>query len=99
MVPSTHALLYVIMSPSGPYFRTGARALSLYAEYEAARTWPGGTGEYKLSLNYTPCFEPQRKALRLGYDQVLWLLGEERKISEVGAMNVFMAFKRDDGGE
>jgi len=35
------------------------------------------------------------------YDQILWLRkeGEEEIIMEVGAMNFFIAVKRDDGGE
>ncbi|KAH9948076.1 branched-chain amino acid aminotransferase II [Amylocystis lapponica] len=45
---SDHSLLYVILSPSGPFFRTGAPA-SLLAMNETVRAWPGGTGGYKLS--------------------------------------------------
>jgi branched-chain amino acid aminotransferase len=36
--------------------------------------------------------------LKQGYDQVLWLLGEEERVTEVGAMNFFVAVKREDGG-
>jgi len=61
------------------------------------RSWPGGTGEYKLGLNYTPCFRPQEEAAKKGYQQILWILGEERKITEVGQMNFFIVVKRDDG--
>ncbi|KAI0709977.1 hypothetical protein C8Q76DRAFT_798748 [Earliella scabrosa] len=60
------------------------------AGYEEA--WPGGTGGYKLALNYAPMFEPQRQAAKLGYDQCLWLLGD--KITEAGAMNFFVVVKR-----
>lgn len=62
------------------------------------RSWPGGTGGYKLGLNYSPGFVPQRAAAQLGYVQVLWLLGAEKIITEAGAMNFFVVVKREDGG-
>ncbi|KAA1475390.1 branched-chain amino acid aminotransferase II [Dentipellis sp. KUC8613] len=91
---SNHALLYVIMSPTGPYFRTPS-GISLLGVNEHVRSWPGGTGGYKLGLNYAPCFHPQRLAADKGYQQVLWLIGEN--ITEAGAMNFFAVVKRDDG--
>jgi len=36
-------------------------------------------------------------AAKKGYDQVLWLLGDDDKVTEVGAMNIFVVVKRDDG--
>ncbi|KAI0344018.1 branched-chain amino acid aminotransferase II [Trametopsis cervina] len=93
--PSDSAILYVVCSPTGPYFRV-SRMLSLKAVGEHVRSWPGGTGGYKLAINYAPTFAPQRTANKEGYDQILWLLDD--KITEAGAMNFFAVFKRDDGG-
>ncbi|KAJ1310769.1 hypothetical protein OPQ81_009290 [Rhizoctonia solani] len=93
---STHACLYVICSPTGPYFPTGYKPVSLWAEQDAVRSWPGGTGAYKLGINYAPCFKPQREAAQKGYQQILWILGEDQRITEVGQMNFFVVFKRDD---
>ena len=93
---SDHATLYVVCCPTGPYFRTGARMLSLKAVGKQVRSWPGGTGEFKLSGNYSPTFQPQKEAIQQGYDQVLWLIGDH--ITEAGAMNLFVAVKREDGG-
>jgi len=90
-------MLYVVCSPTGHYFRTGPTALSILAVDEHVRSWPGGTGQFKLSLNYAPTFMPQRDAARLGYDQILWLLGDDFQITEAGAMNFFVVVKRDDG--
>ena len=75
---STHGMIFVIMSPTGPYFPTGFKPITLMANHQDVRAWPGGTGEYKLALNYAPCFKPQAEAARLGYQQILWLLGDER---------------------
>ncbi|CAE6532050.1 unnamed protein product [Rhizoctonia solani] len=94
---STHACLYVICSPTGPYFPTGYKPVSLWAEQDAVRSWPGGTGAYKLGINYAPCFKPQQEAARKGYQQILWILGENQQITEVGQMNFFAVFKREDG--
>ncbi|KAG9076064.1 hypothetical protein FS749_012195 [Ceratobasidium sp. UAMH 11750] len=95
---STHACLYVICSPTGPYFPTGYKPISLWAEQDAVRSWPGGTGAYKLGINYAPCFKPQREAAKKGYQQILWILGESQQITEAGQMNFFVVFRRDDGG-
>lgn len=90
-------MLYVICSPTGPYFATGARPVALLGVGESVRSWPGGTGGFKLALNYAPTFKPQQYAAKLGYDQCLWLLGD--KITEAGAMNFFVVVRRIDGGE
>lgn len=100
---SDSALLYIILSPTGPYFRNeagGSETISLLAVSEHVRAWPGGTGGHKLGLNYASSFLPQSLATERGYDQILWLLPEPnggRKITEVGAMNFFVAVKREDG--
>lgn len=103
---SDSATLFIILSPSGPYFRNGFHPISLLAISHLVRAWPGGTGAHKLGLNYAPTFMPQIHASSKGYDQILWLLeadcpsGEkELMITEVGAMNVFVVVKRDDGSE
>ncbi|KAI0264978.1 branched-chain amino acid aminotransferase II [Gloeopeniophorella convolvens] len=93
---STHATLYVILSPTGPYIRDSAgKGISLLAAEDQVRAWPGGTGGHKLGLNYAPGFVAQRAAVALGYQQLLWLLGEY--VAEAGAMNVFAVFEGEDG--
>ena len=54
----------------------------------------GGTGYIKCGGNYAASSRAGLKAEKLGYSQVLWLDGVDRKyIEEVGAMNVM--FKID----
>lgn len=53
-----------------------------------------GTGAYKLGANYAPSVMPQKKAANEGYNQNLWLYGEEHYLTEVGTMNAFVVFKR-----
>jgi len=40
----------------------------------------------------------QELAADLGCHQLLWLFGEDRQITEVGAMNVFILYKNQNGG-
>lgn len=46
---SSSALLYVILSPVGPYFKTGTFSpVALLADPSFVRAWPGGCGDCKL---------------------------------------------------
>ncbi|KAH7875315.1 aminotransferase [Lentinula edodes] len=94
---SDHATLCIFLSPTGPYFRSGGKSISVLAVFDTVRAWPGGTGGHKVALNYSPGFLPLRTAQKQGYDQILWLLGDDMKVTEAGAMNIFIVVKRDDG--
>lgn len=97
-IPSD-ALLFVITSPVGPYYSTGFKAVKLEATDYAVRAWPGGVGDKKLGANYAPCIKPQLEAASRGYQQNLWLFGEEKYVTEVGTMNVFFVFKDSTTGK
>jgi len=86
-------LLFVICSPVGPYYKGGFKPVKLLATTEFVRAFPGGTGGYKLGANYGPSVVPQVKAAKQGYDQILWLSGEDDGLTEVGTMNLFLCFK------
>ncbi|KAH7913804.1 aminotransferase [Hygrophoropsis aurantiaca] len=97
VVPSDSATLVVIASPSGPYFAGEVKPVSLLAVSETVRAWPGGTGGHKVGGNYSPGFLPQKLAEKQGYSMVLWIFGEDKSVTEAGAMNFFVVLKRDDG--
>ena len=44
------ALLYCIACPVGPFFKTSSlfEPVSLYADPQFVRAWPGGIGEFKM---------------------------------------------------
>lgn len=94
---SSSALLYCIACPVGPYYPTGFKAVSLEATSEAIRAWPGGAGNRKLGANYAPCILPQLEAAGRGFHQNLWLFGDDQRLTEAGAMNVFVVL-RDAAG-
>ena len=79
----------IICSPSGAYYAEGLNPVKIYVEEEFVRACPGGTGAVKCGGNYAASMAAGEKAHKLGYSQVLWLDGVERKyVEEVGAMNI-----------
>jgi branched-chain amino acid aminotransferase len=88
-------LLYVITSPVGAYYPNGFQPVQLTTETPYVRAWPGGTGMAKVGGNYAATMRAQSEAAQQGYDQVLWLFGEDEQITEVGAMNVFFVFRHN----
>jgi branched-chain amino acid aminotransferase len=88
--PPSNALLFVILSPVGPYYKGGFKAVSLLATTEFVRAYPGGTGGYKLGANYSPGVVPQVEAAKLGYDQILWLLGSDDLLTEVSQFPILL---------
>jgi len=83
-------LFCIILSPVGAYYAGGINPVKIYIEREYVRAVKGGTGFAKVGGNYASSLIGQQKAEQLGYAQVLWLDGIERKyVDEVGAMNVF----------
>lgn len=92
--PSDSYQFLVIASPSGAYYEEGLNPVKIYVEDEYVRAAPGGTGFIKCGGNYAASLAGQMKAHEMGYSQVLWLDGIERKyVEEVGSMNCF--FKID----
>jgi len=89
--------LFVILSPVGPYYPSGFAAVKLYANTKNVRAWPGGVGNVKAGGNYAPTIKCQLEASKKGCAQVLWLFGEDLKITEVGTMNQFFVWKNKKG--
>ncbi|MDR1210097.1 MAG: branched-chain amino acid aminotransferase [Clostridiales bacterium] len=88
--PSATYKFMIILSPVGAYYKEGLNPVRIYVEDEYVRAVRGGIGYTKASANYASSLAGQVKAERLGYTQVLWLDGVERKyVEEVGTMNAF----------
>ena len=87
--PAKSYRFVIILSPVGAYYPQGVNPIKIYVEDEFVRATKGGTGFAKCGGNYASSIAAQVKAEKLGYTQVLWLDGVERKyIEEVGTMNV-----------
>lgn len=87
-------LHFIIVSPSGAYFASGFKPVSVWVEQEHVRAVRGGTGAAKCGGNYAASLFVSEKAARAGYQQVLWLDAlEHRYIEEVGAMNIGFVYE------
>eukprot|EP00727_Mastigamoeba_balamuthi_P010901 m51a1_g6433 putative branched-chain amino acid aminotransferase (372) ;mRNA; r:362474-364190 len=90
------AKIFVILSPVGPYYATGWKAVKLVcSDGTYCRAFPGGTGCYKVGGNYALSMVPQEDAHHKGYQQVLWLHNKE--CTEVGTMNFFLYWINEQG--
>ena len=101
------ALLFVIAVPwpdftkvTRPGETEPAKGLKLYASSpDTIRAWPGGFGYAKLGANYGPSLQQHGQAKALGFDQILWLFGEDRQVTEAGASNFFIVWKNAETGQ
>jgi branched-chain amino acid aminotransferase len=86
---SDQYMFIVMLSPVGAYYAEGLNPVKIFVEEDYVRAVRGGTGSTKCGGNYAAGLAAQYKAKQLGYSQVLWLDGAERKyVDEVGTMNV-----------
>ncbi len=88
-----NARFVLIASPVGSYYAEGINPVRIMIEADDVRAVRGGTGYAKCGGNYAASNRAGENAEKLGFSQVLWLDGVERKyIEEVGAMNVMFRF-------
>jgi len=95
--PAKHVKVFVVLCPVGPYFRTGFAPVSLLADPKYIRAWPGGAGRCKVGGNYAPGIGIGAQASKQGFQQILWLYGDDHQVTEVGTMNQFFYWKKPDG--
>ena len=92
--PSKTYKFFIICSPVGAYYPGGLKPVKIMVEEHHVRAVVGGLGEAKTMANYAASLLAGEKAKKLGYTQVLWLDGVEKKyVEEVGTMNIL--FKID----
>jgi branched-chain amino acid aminotransferase len=86
-------LHFIIVGPVGPYFATGFKPVAVYVSREHIRAVRGGTGAAKTGGNYAASLYVSERVREMGYQQVLWLDGIERRfVEEVGAMNIAFVY-------
>ncbi|MBI0434183.1 branched-chain amino acid aminotransferase [Roseomonas sp. KE0001] len=89
--PAHSYTYFVICSPVGAYYKEGVKPVRILATDTHVRAVQGGLGEAKTAANYAASLSAQQEAEKLGFTQVLWLDGVERRfIDEVGTMNIMM---------
>ena len=69
---AAEAELFVILSPTGPYYSADAaeiKPIRLLADPRHVRAWPGGCGSVKMGSNYAPSLAVADRAARHGCQQ------------------------------
>ncbi|KKY15746.1 putative branched-chain amino acid aminotransferase [Phaeomoniella chlamydospora] len=77
--------------PATPPPKTGLKLLA--SNPDSIRAWPGGFGHAKVGANYGPSLQAYGAAKERGFDQILWLFGEQRFVTEAGAANFFVVWR------
>jgi branched-chain amino acid aminotransferase len=91
--PSTEVTYLLIGSPSGSYFPSGVRPVTVWLSEDFSRAAPGGTGEAKTGGNYAGGLLAQAQAAEQGCDQVVWLDSREHRwVEEMGGMNLCFVY-------
>ncbi|WP_375383994.1 branched-chain amino acid aminotransferase [uncultured Microbacterium sp.] len=90
--PANKVNYYVIASPVGPYFKGGAKPVSIWLSEDYARAGKGGTGAAKTGGNYAASLLPQAEAYEEGCDQVVFL-DQDGNVEELGGMNIVFVYK------
>jgi branched-chain amino acid aminotransferase len=93
--PSAEYLYIVIASAVGGYFKGGAPAVSLWVSQDYTRAAPGGTGAVKCGGNYAASLAAQAEAIRMGFDQVVFLDAAERRFVEELGGTILPGITRD----
>ena len=84
----------IILSPVAAYYAHGFAPVKILVEDKYVRAVRGGLGAAKTPANYAASLHAGLAAHDIGFDQVLWLDGVERKyIEEVGSMNILFKIK------
>ena len=91
--PAKEYQFRVFAAPVGPYFKGGAKAITLRVpDYDRAA--PLGTGHVKAGLNYAMSLHAIVEAHELGYNENLYLDSKTRtKVEETGGANIIFVTK------
>ncbi|KAK6351808.1 hypothetical protein TWF718_004953 [Orbilia javanica] len=92
------AMVFIIAVLFPPMEVPNGMRLLASKEEMGVRAWPGGHGWSKVGANYGPTLQAQGEARERGFDQILWLLGSEGRVTEAGASNFFVVWKNKTSG-
>jgi branched-chain amino acid aminotransferase len=80
----------MLVSPVGPYFKSGFKPTNICIMRDYDRVAPRGTGRWKVGGNYAASLGAGEHAHELGYSAVLYLDPKEKKyLDECGPANFF----------
>ncbi|MCM1483998.1 MAG: branched-chain amino acid aminotransferase [Muribaculaceae bacterium] len=87
---SSEYLFLILVTPVGPYFKTGFKPTDICIMRRYDRVAPKGMGRFKTGGNYAASLVAGEHAHELGYSSVLYLDPKEKKyLDECGPANFF----------
>lgn len=87
---ATEYCFIILVTPVGPYFKTGFKPTNICIMRQYDRVAPQGTGRFKTGGNYSAGMKSNEHAHELGYSSVLFLDPKEKKyLDECGPANFF----------
>lgn len=88
--PASEYCFIILVSPVGPYFKSGFKPTNICVMREYDRVAPRGTGRFKVGGNYAASLSAGERAHEMGYSAVLYLDPKEKKyLDECGPANFF----------
>ena len=88
--PADEFLFMMLVTPVGPYFKTGFKPTKICIMRQYDRVAPKGTGRFKVGGNYAASLMANKIAHDRGYSCEFYLDSKEKKyIDECGAANFF----------
>ena len=93
--PATEFQFRIFATPVGPYFKGGAKPISLRVP-DFDRAAPRGTGHIKAGLNYAMSLHPIVDAHNQGFNENMYLDPATRtKVEETGGANIIFITKKN----
>ena len=88
--PADEYCFIILVTPVGPYFKSGFKPTNICIMREFDRVAPRGTGRWKVGGNYAASLQAGEKAHDMGYSAVLYLDPKEKKyLDECGPANFY----------
>lgn len=88
--PGKEYVFIILVTPVGPYFKSGFQPSNYCIMRQYDRVAPKGTGRWKVGGNYAASLAAGEHAHELGYSAVLYLDPKEKKyLDECGPANFF----------
>jgi branched-chain amino acid aminotransferase len=92
--PATEYMFLILVTPVGPYFKTGFKPVDLLITEDVDRAAPLGLGDVKVGGNYAAGIRGTVAAKKQGFADVLYLDAKEKKyIDECAPANFFAVTK------
>ena len=88
--PAGEYMFLVLVTPVGPYFKTGFKPVNLVVEEDVDRAAPLGVGDAKVGGNYAAGLRASVAARARGFTEVLYLDAKHKRyVDESGPANFF----------